>query len=65
MYRKQITIHHENVAGDLINFPVLIDYIDPDLRDKAQDDGDDILFMDGDGVAKKLHHEIEKYEKNS
>jgi len=65
MYRKQITIHHENVAGDLINFPVLIDYIDPDLRDKAQDDGRDILFMDGDGVAKKLHHEIEKYEKNS
>ena len=65
MYRKQITIHHEKVAGDLINFPVLIDYIDPDLRDKAQDDGDDILFMDGDGVAKKLHHEIEKYEKNS
>jgi hypothetical protein len=64
-YRKMITIDHTEVAGDLINFPVLISVVDPDLRDKAQDDGDDILFMDGSGVAKRLYHEIELFDGSS
>jgi len=59
--RKNITIDHTKVAGDLTNFPVLVSTTDSDLRDEAQDDGDDILFMDGDGVATRLFHEIEYY----
>jgi MSHA biogenesis protein MshQ len=61
-YRKQISIQHSQVAGNLSNFPVLIHTIDADLHTKAQPDGDDILFMDGSGVAHKLYHEIESYE---
>ena len=60
-YRKKITINHLKMAADLTNFPILIKLIDSDLRDKAQADGDDILFMDGDGVAALLPHEIEYY----
>jgi len=43
-------------------FPVLVSTADNDLQVKAQDDGDDILFMDGIGVANKLYHEIEHYD---
>jgi hypothetical protein len=61
-YRKMITIDHNMVDGDLTSFPVLISTTDADLRDKAQSDGDDILFMDGPGVATRLYHEIEYFE---
>jgi hypothetical protein len=64
-YRKKITIDHSQVAGDLFDFPVLISMVDSDLANKAQVDGDDILFMDGPGIANKLYHEIEKYESSS
>jgi hypothetical protein len=64
-YRKMITIDHTKVAGDLNYFPVLISVTDVDLRDKVQDDGDDILFMDGVGVAYKLCHEIESFDGTS
>ena len=64
-YRKEITIDHTMVNGDLTGFPVLVSSIDVDLRDKAQFDGDDILFMDGPGVATKLYHEIEYYDGSS
>jgi len=64
-YRKQITIDHMKVTGNLMNFPVLISTIDTDLRDKAQDDGDDILFMDDPGVATRLYHEIEHFDGSS
>ncbi|MCX6662403.1 MAG: DUF2341 domain-containing protein [Euryarchaeota archaeon] len=60
-YRKQITINHSQVAADLEHFPILIKTIDPDLQ-KAQDDGGDILFMDGAGVAKRQYHEIEFFD---
>ena len=59
-YRKQITINHTQVADDLTSFPVLISTIDPDLT-KTQDDGGDILFMNGTGVAKRQYHEIESF----
>jgi len=58
-YRKEITIDHTKVQGNLTNFPILITVVDSDLRDKAQEDGDDVLFMDSDGVATKLYHEID------
>jgi len=64
-YRKMITIDHTKVTGNLNYFPVLISVVDVDLRDKAQDDGDDILFMDGVGVAYKLCHEIESFDGSS
>ena len=60
-YRKKVTIDHSKVAGDLVNFPILVSTIDPDLRDKAQADGDDILFMNDKGEAEQLYHEIESY----
>jgi len=61
-YRKKITIDHTQIAGDLNYFPVLVSTLDTDLRDKTQDDGDDILFMGEVGVANKLYHEIEYYD---
>jgi hypothetical protein len=61
-YRKMVTIDHTKVNGDLTSFPVLISTVDVDLRDKAQTDGDDILFMDGPGVANRLYHEIEYFD---
>jgi len=61
-YRKMITVDHSMVAGDLENFPVVLELTDSDLRDKAQDDGDDILFMDGAGVATRLYHELEDFD---
>ena len=57
-YRKKITIDHDKVAGNLVNFPVLVSTIDYDLRDKTQSDGDDILFMDDKDEANQLFHEI-------
>jgi len=63
-YRKQITIDHTQVTDDLDNFPVLIITTDADFM-KAQDDGDDILFMNGAGVAVKQHHEIETFDISS
>ncbi len=65
LYRKQVVVDHDKVSGDLFNFPVLISTIDIDLRDKAQVDGDDILFMDGTGVAYRLFHQIENYDGSS
>jgi len=61
-YRKQITIDHTKVAGNLVNFPVLVSTVDADLKNKAQIDGDDILFMDSKGEAEQLFHEIESYD---
>ncbi len=65
MYRKKITIDHDLVEGDLSDFPVLVSVVDGDLRVKAQVDGDDILFMDGSGVANRLFHEIELFDGSS
>jgi predicted glutamine amidotransferase len=59
-YRKTINIDPSQVSGDQTDFPVLIDMTDTDLKDKAQLDGDDILFADQNNV--KLSHEIEQYD---
>ncbi len=61
-YRKMITVDHTLVAGNLQHFPVVLTVTDSDLRDKAQNDGDDILFMDGVGVATRLYHENEEFD---
>ncbi|MFX1328600.1 MAG: DUF2341 domain-containing protein, partial [Promethearchaeota archaeon] len=59
-YYKIITINHTQVSGDgvLLDFPLLLSIIDSDLRDKVQDDGDDIAFAK-DNVW--LDHEIEVF----
>ncbi|GAF73687.1 unnamed protein product, partial [marine sediment metagenome] len=68
-YRRQITIDSDQVAEDLSNFPILV-HVDgdtpgtvmEDLRDNAQDDGEDIAFTSTDG-ATPLFHEIEYFNK--
>jgi hypothetical protein len=61
-YRKKIEINHDMVECNLTNFPVLLNIYDNDLDQKAQLDGDDIIFMDGDGIANLLSHDIEYYD---
>lgn len=45
-YKKAIVIDHNQVLGALTNYPVCINITDTDLRDDAQNDGDDIVFVD-------------------
>ncbi len=58
-FERDITIDHNDVVSDLLNFPVLIDMTDAHLRDNVQSNGNDIAFtIDGTSVA----HEIELYD---
>jgi len=61
-HRRRIVIDHTKVAGDLVNFPVLVAISDANdsLFDIARDDGHDILFTAESGL--KLSHEIEEYD---
>jgi hypothetical protein len=61
-YRKQITIDHTNVAGDLENFPVLLSIVDAELSQKAREHGEDILIMNSTGVSTRLNYEIESFD---
>lgn len=64
-YRKMVTIDHSQIVGPLSNFPVYIQAVDNDLKNHAQADGDDILFMDGTGVAHRLWFETESYDQST
>jgi hypothetical protein len=64
-YRKMVSVNHSQVIEPLSDFPVYIQSVDLDLKSHAQSDGDDILFMDGTGVAHRLWHEIESYDPNT
>lgn len=59
LYRKKITIDADKVQGDETNFPVLISFTDDDLKDYAQNFGEDILFTNSGST--KLSHEIESF----
>ncbi|MFX0121958.1 MAG: DUF2341 domain-containing protein, partial [Candidatus Hodarchaeota archaeon] len=65
-YKKEITIDNAVVSGsnDQSNFPFLIDIYDTDLHvtDKVQADGDDIAFIDANGM--RISHEIEEFNQN-
>jgi hypothetical protein len=61
-YRKNITINHNYVGGDLNDFPVLVDVYDMDLHNDVQSSGNDIAFTDSSG--RKLDHQIEYFNKN-
>ncbi len=62
MYRKQITIDHDLVANTLIHFPIRVSTVDADVMMHAQPDGDDILFMEQDGISRRFFHELEWYD---
>ncbi len=62
-YYKTITIDQTQVvgSGSHVNFPVLISFVDNDLKYHAQPDGDDIAFsISGDW----LNHEIELFDQS-
>lgn len=66
-YRKSITINHLQVSNtDQANFPVLVSFIDANLKEVAgggrveSSEGYDIAFTASDGVT-LLDFEIEKY----
>ncbi|MBI4022065.1 MAG: DUF2341 domain-containing protein [Candidatus Andersenbacteria bacterium] len=59
-YRQKITVNHEKVAGTLSAFPMLVK-MTGEIVNKAQADGDDILFTEDDGKT-KLYHEIEQFD---
>ncbi|MCK5260777.1 MAG: DUF2341 domain-containing protein [Thermoplasmatales archaeon] len=63
--RKLITVNSSQVDSDLTNFPILISITDTDLRDDAQDDGDDIAFILWSDNSTKLNHEIELFNGTS
>ncbi|OLS31170.1 MAG: hypothetical protein ThorAB25_04910, partial [Candidatus Thorarchaeota archaeon AB_25] len=58
-HRKDLTISQDIVAKDLVNFPVLIDLYDTDLRTDVRADGRDIAFAIGEET---LAHELELFE---
>ncbi len=57
--RKPLTINASQVDDDLTNFPVLVSFTDTDLRDDAQNNGNDVVFTNATGT--KLNHEIESF----
>lgn len=66
-YRRAISLDHNDVTGDLTNFPVLISFTDAGLAHTssgghvAQSTGADIAFTSDDGMT-QLPHELERYE---
>lgn len=68
-FGKQILIQSAQVSGAtaLLNFPILVSFIDPDLRTVANGgnvenaNGFDILFADEIDCSTQLDHQIEKY----
>jgi hypothetical protein len=61
-YRKLVTVNCSEVAGDLVNFPVLVYRAsDSNLSGHAQSDGDDICFILFSDNSTQLNHEIENY----
>jgi len=59
--RKNITINVQGLSQDLDDFPLLIEITDTDLRDRALNNGGDILFTKSDGST-QVPHEIEYYD---
>ena len=58
-YSKKITIDHNMVDDDLVNFPVLVDNVSSSFI-HAQGDGDDFVFVNSDNTT-VFNHEIEWY----
>ena len=58
-FRKTLTIDHTQVAGDLADFPVLIELHDAEVAAHAAPDGHDLRFTDASGSP--LSYEREHY----
>jgi len=58
-FRKKIKIDSQKISGELNNFPLLLSIKDKELKNRAKEDGQDIIFTDSTG--KKLEREIENY----
>ncbi|NMI89221.1 DUF2341 domain-containing protein [Nanohaloarchaea archaeon] len=63
-YRKEITFNQSQISGSNEDFPTLINISDSDLKEKAQNNGDDVLFTSSNG-SYQLDHEIELYNNSS
>lgn len=57
---KLITIQHEQVHGTLTNFPVLLNFTDPNLIGNVLENGNDIVFVNIDNTS-KYNHELEDF----
>jgi hypothetical protein len=60
IYFKTISFDHTQVPANLVNFPVLINITDTDLRDNCLSSGWDIAFFNATYV--QLNHEIELWD---
>lgn len=60
-FRKKITADNTLVAATETDFPALVSITDLDLRDDAQNDGDDIVFTSDDGIT-QIPHELERFD---
>lgn len=58
--RRPITVDHTLVAGNLTDYPLLVQVADATLGASAQADGDDLVFTAADGVT-RLDHDIESW----
>ena len=61
-YYKVITIDHDLIDSDLVNFPILV-VIDDTTADKCKANGEDIVFVLPNNST-VLNHEIEKWVDN-
>lgn len=62
-YRRTITIDPSKVDGDQTNFPVLVDFTDSNIVNRARTDGRDFVFVDENDS--RLSYEIESYQNTS
>lgn len=58
--RLHLSIDHRFVSGTLANFTALVKLSDPSLSNHAQNDADDIVFIDENNH--QLPHEIDSYD---
>ncbi|MDF1539723.1 MAG: hypothetical protein P1Q69_12555, partial [Candidatus Thorarchaeota archaeon] len=59
LYRKDITIDHTQLLADVVDFPMMVNLFDTDLKTDVQSDGDDIIFVQN-GVV--VPHQIEQFD---
>ena len=60
-YRKLISFNNSQISGTLVNFPVLISCGDSNLKLRADEAGDDIVFVSYQDNTTVCPHEIESY----
>lgn len=58
--RRPITVDHTLVAGNLTDYPLLVQVTDTSLATAAQADGDDLVFVAADGIT-RLDYDLESW----